>query len=301
MSAHHSGQAKFQPAPAELPTSVRDAGQAVVETAIVMPLFVFILLGILQLSLMHQARLMTKYAAFKAARAGSIGNVKMDRMTKAALAVLMPFISEERDATHGTFKIYKARSGSDFKDSWKKISENKQPEKGSLKHVEVMVCGPTKEILTGGGKEFSFDDPKTSTGDDWKPFDRTRLAVQVTFNFRMVIPFANMMLWNLSFGQDKADTLWLTRTGTKALPVNQNLKDEMNEKGLKDLASQGVYVFPIRASWGMRMHSDIFPDAQGYEIPQTNKCPVPFPKEGQAPASGSMGSGGDEDDPGDDG
>ncbi len=36
-----------------------------VETAIVMPLFVFIMLGTLQLGLMHQAHAMTKYAAYK--------------------------------------------------------------------------------------------------------------------------------------------------------------------------------------------------------------------------------------------
>src|SRR5688572_13227446 len=68
-------------------------GQAAVETAIVMPLFVFTLLGLLQLGLLHQARLLTKYAAYKAVRSGSINRAKVDVMENAAIAVMLPMLS----------------------------------------------------------------------------------------------------------------------------------------------------------------------------------------------------------------
>src|SRR5688572_5537640 len=134
-----------------------------IETAIVMPLFVFLLLGILQLSLMHQARLMTKYAAFTAARAGAIGNASKKRMTQASSAVLLPFISGFKK--NGMFYSYQARSGSDFAKNFPLASLNFQ--ENGIKHVDVMICGPTKELL-GGGSEISFDDPKVATSYEWK-------------------------------------------------------------------------------------------------------------------------------------
>ena len=70
--------------------SHRQSGQAAVETAIVMPLFVFIILGLLQLGLMHQAHLMAKYASYKAVRAGSLNRGDKEVMRRAALAVLLP-------------------------------------------------------------------------------------------------------------------------------------------------------------------------------------------------------------------
>lgn len=276
-----------------------DSGQAVVETAIVMPLFVFILLGMLQLSLMHQARLMTKYAAFKASRAGSIGNAKKSRMEQAALSVLLPFVSRQTEAG-GVLAVYKSDTGATFKANYTLAYQNQQQGQ-KVPAVEVMVCGPTKTILKTGADEYSFDDPTTSSGSDWEPFDRTRLAIQVTFNYRMIIPFANMMLWHLTFGDDDAQTLWLTRTGTKQLKVPAQIKADLQTKGLKTLASAGVYVLPIRASWSMRMQSDLFPNAPGYEIPQTSECIIPFAKlNGSGGVSGG-GTVGDEDDPGDDG
>ena len=55
-----------------------------------MPLFVFIILGLLQLGLMHQAHLMAKYASYKAVRAGSLNRGDKAVMRRAALAVLLP-------------------------------------------------------------------------------------------------------------------------------------------------------------------------------------------------------------------
>lgn len=258
-----------------------------VETAIVMPLFVFILLGILQLSLMHQARLMTKYAAYKAARSGSIGNAKMLRMEKAALAVLLPFVN------HGSGRVvaYKTRTASDFAISWLQAQANTE---NGLKHVEVTICGPTKKLLretSGQANEYSFDDPATSAAPartSYKHFDRTRLAVQVTFNYRMVIPFANMLIWAITYGEEQADTLWLTRTGPDKLQ-NRNsgqLAADKQAKNLKSLASQGIYVLPIRADWMMRMQSNLFPEVSGYELPEESDCIVRFPKLGQGGSSG---------------
>ena len=50
--------------PASRPRLVASpAGQAMVESAIILPMYVFLMLGLLQLGLMHQAQTLTKYAA----------------------------------------------------------------------------------------------------------------------------------------------------------------------------------------------------------------------------------------------
>ena len=67
-----------------------ERGQAVVESALVIPLMTFLILGIVQLSVIQHARIMTEYAAFNAARAGIVWNADRFIMENAAIISLMP-------------------------------------------------------------------------------------------------------------------------------------------------------------------------------------------------------------------
>lgn len=70
--------------------SSHQSGQAAVESAIVMPLMVFLCLGIIQLTMIQHAKLMTEYAAYQAARAGIVWNGNNERMHDAAIVALLP-------------------------------------------------------------------------------------------------------------------------------------------------------------------------------------------------------------------
>jgi hypothetical protein len=72
-------------------------GQAAIESALALPLLVFLVLGLLQLTLLEQAKLMTEYAAFQAARAGIVWNGNNERMRDAALVALLPTLGEATD------------------------------------------------------------------------------------------------------------------------------------------------------------------------------------------------------------
>jgi hypothetical protein len=72
------------------PRGRRESGQAAVEAALTLPLVVFMMLGTLQLFMLMQARLMAQYAAYQAARVGSITNGRCDAMTDAAILTLIP-------------------------------------------------------------------------------------------------------------------------------------------------------------------------------------------------------------------
>jgi hypothetical protein len=77
-----------------------------VEAVLVMPLMVAVTLGILQLAMVQQARVMTEYAAFQAVRAGIVWNGSHERMRDAALLSLAPTLGradglEALALTHG--------------------------------------------------------------------------------------------------------------------------------------------------------------------------------------------------------
>jgi hypothetical protein len=61
-----------------------------VESAIVLPLMVFLIVGVIQLVMMQHARIMTEYAAFCAARAGIVWNADRYTMENAAIIALLP-------------------------------------------------------------------------------------------------------------------------------------------------------------------------------------------------------------------
>jgi len=67
-----------------------ERGQAVVESAIVIPLMTFLILGMIQLVMIQHARIMTEYAAFNAARAGIVWNADKIIMESAAIISLLP-------------------------------------------------------------------------------------------------------------------------------------------------------------------------------------------------------------------
>jgi hypothetical protein len=280
----------------------REAGQAAVETALTMPLFVFVLMGSLQLALMHQARLLTKYAAYKAARIGALTSADMTRMERAALAVLLPTIKQS-----GSPVVFNTQQASDYAMAFPQVANNRMLEDGSTKFVEVMVCIPNMEILANGKDEYDFDAEDqvgTTSGrgsssldqQSWKDFDRGRLSIQLTYNYRMIIPFADMMLYLIFTGQEAADLMFTIRIpddDPAAVRTRQSIRR------LNQLAARGIYVMPIRANYVMRMQSSLFPGQDGHKIPQKNECVLRFAKQGQ----GGMGSGGttndhlDDDDP----
>ncbi|MBK8479810.1 MAG: pilus assembly protein [Proteobacteria bacterium] len=76
-----------------------EEGQAVVESLLVLPLLVFLVLGVIQLVMMQHARLMTEYAAFNAARSGIVWNADRLIMENAAIISLLPTNERLREKT----------------------------------------------------------------------------------------------------------------------------------------------------------------------------------------------------------
>jgi hypothetical protein len=262
----------------------RSRGQVVVETAIVMPVFVFLILGLLQLGLMHHARVMSKYASYKAVRAGAVNRGEVDVMEKAALAVLLPVLG--RDSTTGA--PYKTDSPGAYDTAWNGMKSNLQG--GGIKFVEVIVCNPKRSQIA---QNANFDDARQAMGQrpgatpeppdpndpppagappppppgvgtspnlGWQGFNSSKLQIQVTVFYRMYIPFANWMVWRLAVGEETGSPKKQRWLGWKKDPNSPEAKTLKNR--LMSLANSKKYIMPIRASYAMRMQSNFSTRAQ---------------------------------------
>jgi hypothetical protein len=240
-----------------------------VESAIVLPLYVFLVLGMLQLGLMHQARLLTKYAAYKAVRAGSIHNGSVAAMEDAALAVLLPMASQS--VYGGAETIRPANGAANFGRKWNDLAisgNNQMPDVG-LKYAEVTICGPLRGDVPGGSGEVDFDDPSVASSADWQRSERTKLRVQVTFNYRMPIPFANMVIHRASRNRELPYVLRLNNQGP-----TQSMVGERIDLYSRIADGTGVYVLPIRATYTMRMQSNLYVNQA--PLPDDNQCVFTF-------------------------
>ena len=253
-----------------------------VESAIVLPLTVFMILGLLQLGLLQQGRAMAKYGAFKAARAGAIHSAKMKVMENAALAVLLPVVGYK---TGGGGEAYnKTRDDGDLGTAWNRMKDNTYPDATALKVVEIRICTPTTKQVSGSSVDFD-DANNMNSVDGWETMDKGKLSVQVTFHYRLVIPFANMVIWNLVRADQVSDQLLqVTRLGSpkngaiQGIRKTNSTKTASSDSTIDTLGKSGKYFLPIRTSFVHRMQSNFFPDKGGFEIPATNECILSFPK-----------------------
>jgi TadE-like protein len=256
-----------------------------VETAIVLPLFLFIILGMLQLGLLHQARVMTKYAAYKAVRVGALHSAKKSAMTRAALAVLLPYAGRRSSVS-----FFKATPDA-YGQSFQAAAQLNDTADGLM--VKVTVCDP---IDNPSG---DFDDPEGDMGGiavganvpdappddstafdpsslDWQRFNHGRLSIQVTFLHQMVIPFVNGVLWHVANGTDEAELLRTLRLGNeKSLKLDGNKYLLGTLVGLTN-QDPPVYLMPIRAGWSMRMQSNYLSHSADFKLPTKNECVVPW-------------------------
>ena len=231
------------------------AGQAAVETAIVVPLMTFFILGILQLTLMHQASLMLEYAAFNAARSGAVWNMDKDRMKQAALVSLLPTMQPVRDLADVVTGYAKA-----------KIKDEAAETLLGMPLVDVQVLTPKKADF-GKNKEIEFD-----AGDRKK----TQMTIRVAYLYEMHIPFANFLIfeswWASLVGQDlRGKSASLAFVDTKKVQLSRLQSGDftksckytgLNDSKMKKLrwvaTLSGRYFKPLVTTYTMRMQSNPF-------------------------------------------
>ncbi|HEX5746199.1 MAG TPA: TadE family protein [Archangium sp.] len=225
----------------------RQSGQAMVETALTLPLMVFLILGTLQLFLMFQGRVLAQYAAFRATRAGSVNHGDCERMKHAAVLALLPsfdsFLSPSKPGGSRAQKLalaFAARKDNKF---------NPAKDSGHDGHIVWLMRESPRAADVDGDQDRSFD----------QPGNLMRLEVRLIYWFPMRVPFAN---WVIS-------RMFLAHLGlrdyTAANPLMPTDKDRWTrEPGSGDLRAdvrsellsrigKRQYTLPIETSFTMRM------------------------------------------------
>lgn len=305
------------------------SGQALVESAIVIPLMTFLILGIIQLTMMQHAKIMTEYAAYNAARAGIVWNADKIIMENAAIISLMPTYEELFDQhdlknPEQMFKrilqraaLYQKnrrlpqavdllRNGAGnlidkiptpkqklLKKGMKKGKKKLKGElnkflakaeqyadtalrqaitkalgpNGDMRLVEVQILNPTLGTFGLRGRETDFD--------NFGHRDQTRLTIRVRYLYMMRVPFANRIIhqaWLAGIaGQQLYGAIWNPQEGTpgetgfrSVSPVTQKAFPSPTLRAMQGLASEGVYMVPLNATYTMRMQSN--PYRQSLEV-----------------------------------
>jgi hypothetical protein len=216
------------------------SGQAAVETALTMPLALFMLLGTIQLFLMLQARTMAQYAVYKATRAGSISNGDCDAMKQAAIATLLPAIAQTNTPTSFATAYILRANNQYFVDS----------HVGQI--VEIYRESPTP------GDVPNPEDPEFDS-----PGHLMRLEVRMVYWYFMKIPFANWIMSSMYLAQyglqnytasnplepAQADAAW---TGSSSF-ISETWPGGNLGSNMQAWAAMGHYLFPIRVTFTMRM------------------------------------------------
>jgi hypothetical protein len=239
----------------------RQSGQAAVEAALTLPLVIFLVLGTLQLFMMLQGRIMAEYAAFEAVRAGSRNHGNCVPMVHAALAGLLPSVTPFLGGSGGGSAAEK------FADAWaarigSNVNEPKPmyvPKAGmDLKHrgpIFWLIREQPRAGTVPNPEDLAFDTP-TGDGQEAK-----RLEVRLIYWYRLRIPFADwvmsrMMLAHLGLQDYNAvNPLMVTDKDagwTKEVEQVVNLDIKVREELVQKVMA-GKYVFPIQATYGMRM------------------------------------------------
>jgi hypothetical protein len=263
-----------------------------VESAVVMPLMVFLILGVVQLTMIQHARIMTEYAAFNAARSGIVWNGDPWVMENAAIISLMPTyegLADEMGLTDPArmmeriaerallYQVNRRLTGfvgtmlaGPISDAIRAAFGGDGPEV-----VQVTVLNPTRSDF-GGEQELDFDDIGTDERAQ-RLREANRLTIEVRYLYVMRVPFANWVIHHAWLSQRAGISLygaiWNPQaetpgaTGFSPDDVEASYDDighrlpHGEDDIIRDVARagrEGAYIIPLYATYTMRMQSNLF-------------------------------------------
>lgn len=231
--------------------TTRESGQAAVETALTMPLALFMVLGTLQLFMLLQGRLFAEHAAYSAVRTGSVRHGDCDAMTQSAILALLPsFTSYLGEGTPGGTPHEKLATA--FAARTRNKPQNNRydallddPHDGAV--VWLYRESPRANEVSRDSED-DFDDP------DRRGYT---LEVRVVYWYPLRIPFANWVMatmYRAYFG------LGDYTKQNPLMPAQQARWTQSGARSLDGFRAEFLrryddeqYVFPVVGTGAMRM------------------------------------------------
>lgn len=152
-----------------------ETGAAIAETAITIMTFLLVILGIMQVTLVINAKFLVNYAAYCAARAGIVHNGDLKEMKRAAAMALTPFFASSKSLSSLGFGYLQALTSP---------------------ALRVEILSPAPERFTDKYKKRFFPTLQRygEVENDKTWLDENLLAVKVTYAYPLQIPLINQIL-----------------------------------------------------------------------------------------------------------
>lgn len=167
---------------------MRERGQSVVEFIVAIGVFGTLLLGIFQVALLYRAKTTVDYAAFMAAREGSLHGATQDSVDNGFIKGIAPLYATNADAAG-------------LLEAWGKA----KAAMGVYRQATVQIVSPTKAMFHKVAVK-QFDGVKAIPNDDLAYRDAaTRAAnllkVKVTYNYPLIVPVVDKIIGRLFGGK----------------------------------------------------------------------------------------------------
>ncbi|HZH02357.1 MAG TPA: TadE family protein [Myxococcaceae bacterium] len=247
------------------------------EFALVLPFLVTVILGVLQLTQLQQASLLTQYAAYNAARAGIVWNGSVERMRDAALLSVLPATgrTDSLELLAGTADRQRAMDGAFLQLPWSPESPdaaNGVPLRG-LVRVDTLNPrhGPELEGLArrpgeGSWQELDFDGVGTRDDGVWASRDTalraaTVLTVRVRHWYEMRVPFANGVVfwawrWVRTLRPERDDGVgYPVLTPSEGTVLDGLASGKLNVGGAPGRLR---FFIPLVGTYSLRMQSNVY-------------------------------------------
>ena len=175
-------------------------GQSMVEFLIVLPSLLLIVLGILQFSLMYQARNLLNHATFIGARQGALSGGDMTSIKDGVASAMAPlFMRVSLTSSPAMSDVVKARLISTI-------------EIFNLNTALIEILNPTPDVfnkhnLNGAIPNDNLMYRSTASADGGSIQDANLLKIQVTYCFKLVVPFVNQLIYGLNVGLEEVKNL----------------------------------------------------------------------------------------------
>jgi hypothetical protein len=222
-------------------------GQAAVETALTLPLLVFMILGAIQLFMLMQARILAQYAASRAVRAGAQNFGDCFTMYDAAHLVLLPAIDSgfAKDPARG-----------------RKYADEVRLRMQSNRYVPSEDDGRDGPVVWMDRLEPLVGSVRADEEETWDLPPHRFLDVRMVFWAPLKIPFANWVFVRIAMAHFGLREL---HTADPLMPVKRDANWVRYSSGPRgELAAELVrrfdlkqYVFPIQVTYATRMMSPV--------------------------------------------
>lgn len=223
-------------------TRRRARGSAMIEFAVVGPIITLLGLACLQYGLIFFAKNQMNHADFMAARAGAMGNAKIDNVRKAYVTAMIPMHGGGRDSTELAASFGKAQ---------KSAGINCAPPTDKINHLCIELLNPTTEsfddhndstleskngarTIPNGGQAYK-DPAKIGATSGQSIQDANLIKLRVTHGYEPTVPLIKMVYTTyLKWMDTGTDTYHSQLIRQGLVPVVSNVTLQMQSDPIED-------------------------------------------------------------------